>query len=382
MLDSKIAKPKNAAGTLLSIAIVLVLVIAGIAVYFLKSAEKHFGAADKRLPIPSRLKYAFLLKKNADALNKANFFQDGKERKFFIDQNDTVLDICAKLQTEGFVSNAEAACQLLIYYGRDRNMQPGSYTIASGQNTIEIAKRIGNDIYRDISLRIFAGWRIEEIAYAIGLSPFSFSGADFLEAIKAPSQLYKEKFAFIPEASLEGFILPGLYYFKPDINLADTIFTLLEEFETKVVKSGLDQQIEGQGLTLREGLTMASIIQRETLATEEMPLMASVFYNRLQLGMQLQTDVTVQYALGWDENTKTWWKSRLTWDDLAVDMLYNTYRYYGLPPGPICSPSLDAIQAVAQPEGSDYLFFRAACDQSGRHNFAITYEEHLNNGCD
>ena len=382
MPEPKNAKPKKAAGTLLTIAIVLTLVIAGIAIYFLKSAEKQFGAADKRLPLPSKLKYAFLLNKNADDLNKANFFLDGKERKFFIDQSETVPDICRKLATEGFVSNAQSACQLFVYYGRDRNMQPGSYTIASGQNTIEIAKRIGNETYRDISLRIFAGWRIEEIASAIDFSPFSFSGSDFLEANKAPSQLYKDKFAFIPEASLEGFILPGLYYFKPDISLGETIFTLLEQFETKVVKSGLDQQIEGLGLTLREGLTMASIIQRETLATEEMPLMASVFYNRLRLGMQLQTDVTVQYALGWDDNTKTWWKSRLTWDDLAVDMPYNTYRYYGLPPGPICSPSLEAIQAVAQPERSDYLFFRAACDQSGRHNFAITYEEHLNNGCD
>jgi len=118
------------------------------------------------------------------------------------------------------------------------------------------------------------------------------------------------------------------------------------------------------------------------LADDEMPMMASVFFNRLKLGMKLETDVTVQYALGWNETENTWWKTTLTWDDFATDSVYNTYRVYGLPPGPIGSAGLSAIQAVANPAKSNYLFFRASCDGSGTHQFATTYEEHLNNDCD
>lgn len=127
---------------------------------------------------------------------------------------------------------------------------------------------------------------------------------------------------------------------------------------------------------------MASIIQRETLAAEEMPLIASVFYNRLEIGMRLETDPTVQYALGYDAAKATWWQSPLTYADLEVNSPYNTYRNPGLPPGPISNPGKAALNAAVAPAESDYLFFRAKCDGSLTHNFSKTYDEHLNFGCD
>ncbi len=199
--------------------------------------------------------------------------------------------------------------------------------------------------------------------------------------LNIPNEI-REKYEFLPGDSLEGFILSGQYHLQPIITLIEALGLFMDTFESKVVLSGLKTELETQKLSLIESLTMASIIQRETLAVEEMPTMASVFYNRLRLGMRLETDVTVQYAIGWDDNTETWWKPGLTWSDLAINSSYNTYQVNGLPPGPICSPSLEAIQAVARPAQSDYLFFRAACDNSGRHNFAKTYEEHLKNGCE
>jgi UPF0755 protein len=107
-------------------------------------------------------------------------------------------------------------------------------------------------------------------------------------------------------------------------------------------------------------------------------MIASVFFNRLNAGWKLETDPTVQYAVSTPEN---WWKNPLTWDDLAFDSLYNTYLYYGLPPGPISNPALSTIEAVTYPAESPYFFFRAKCDGSNSHTFSITFEEHLLAGC-
>jgi UPF0755 protein len=97
--------------------------------------------------------------------------------------------------------------------------------------------------------------------------------------------------------------------------------------------------------------------------------------------MKLDSDPTIQYALGFDAQRNTWWKSPLSADDLQIVSRYNTYIYAGLPPGPIANPAIGALRAVAYPEQTGYFYFRARCDGSGRHLFAATYEEHLQNAC-
>ena len=115
---------------------------------------------------------------------------------------------------------------------------------------------------------------------------------------------------------------------------------------------------------------------------EEKPLIASVYLNRLNIGMKLEADPTVQYALGFDFAAGTWWKNPLSLDDLQFDSPFNTYVYAGLPPAPISNPDLDSLQAVAFPAETPYFFFRAKCDGSGYHSFAETFEEHVANGCE
>ena len=112
-----------------------------------------------------------------------------------------------------------------------------------------------------------------------------------------------------------------------------------------------------------------------------MTLIESVFIKRMNLGMNLGSDTTIQYALGYDSIGQTWWMNPLSLDDLKFDSPYNTYIYAGLPPAPISSPSLDALNAVAFPDSSPYYYFQAKCDGSGYHTFAVTFEEHLSNGC-
>ncbi len=117
------------------------------------------------------------------------------------------------------------------------------------------------------------------------------------------------------------------------------------------------------------------------MVDDEKPEIASVFYNRLQIGMRLESDPTVQYAVGYNTEQKTWWTNPLNADQLQIDSPYNTYVYQDLPPTPICMPSQLAIQAVISPKITPYYFFRASCDGSGRHLFSETYEQHLNNAC-
>ncbi|MDO8972110.1 MAG: endolytic transglycosylase MltG, partial [Saprospiraceae bacterium] len=157
-----------------------------------------------------------------------------------------------------------------------------------------------------------------------------------------------------------------------------TAFTL--QFDQQVSEE-LRQGFQRQGLDLYQAVTLASIVQREAMVADEQPMIASVFYNRLRKPMKLDSDPTVQYAVGYNTPQKTWWTNPLSSKDLKVDSPYNTYTRIGLPPGPIASPGLSALRAVAYPAQSPYFYFQAKCDKSGMHAFAVTYAEHLNNIC-
>ncbi len=376
-------KKQSHFGKILLILVIFVLLIAiGVNTYVFKSVKQAIGPASPRLSILTRFKVTYAMFKQVEALKLPKSFGPLTEVKFTVQDGEGVSQICQRLESEGIVQNGKVLCDYLIYSGKDRSIQPGSYTIANLSSTVNVGNRLGDPKNRDIPLFIFAGWRIEEVANAIDQYPLPFDGTAFLNTVRQPSQTIMDKLGLKPGSSLEGYILPGTYNLKPGISLEQAVEIMVERFNETILNSTLKTQIESHGLSLQEGLTLASIIQRETLATEEMPTMASVFYNRLRLGMKLETDVSVQYAVGWYAPQNTWWKGPLTWDDLAVNSLYNTYQVHGLPPGPLCSAAMAAIEAVAQPAVSDYLFFRAACDGSGRHNFAITYEEHLQNGCE
>jgi UPF0755 protein len=164
------------------------------------------------------------------------------------------------------------------------------------------------------------------------------------------------------------------------ISAQDLVMTFVQRFDEAVTPE-LQVQLQENGLSFRQAIVMASIIQRETFDDNERATMASVFYNRLATGMKLETDPTVQYALGFNEAWGGWWKSPLAVSDLSVQSPYNTYIIAGLPEMPISNPDLPSILAVAMPEGTSYYYFRAKCDGSGSHVFSQTFEEHLANAC-
>ena len=166
---------------------------------------------------------------------------------------------------------------------------------------------------------------------------------------------------------LEGFLYPETYYIARDDSAEEIIGMMLKEFDSQYVDEWKDR-VNERGLTTKEWVTMASIVEKEAVAEKDRPIIAGVFYNRLNLGMLLQSCATVQYALG-----ET--KSVLTNEDVQVESAYNTYINYGLPPGPIASPGYDSLYSALYPTDTDKLYFVAK--PNGEHIFTKTYEEHL-----
>ncbi len=365
----------------LAIVIVLLLAIGILGTVWLPAQiEADFGKADSRLNIFQRINYSLNLYRQGVSLLSVPSTAAG-ERKFTIEMSESVSSICTRLESEGFVKSGGLTRTYLIYSGLDRQIQAGTFTLPAHLNGVEVANRISDASMRDIVFTLFSGWRIEEIAQNIDTLGFTFDGAAFRAFAYQPPSHILQALNLPTGTSLEGYLFPGTYSLKPDISLEEMAATLLTEFMLATQDPTIQAGLAEQNLDLYQAITLASIIERETAATEEMATIASVFYNRLNSGMRLETDPTVQYALGYDTNLGSWWKYPLTYEDLQVNSPYNTYLVAGLPPGPICNPSLETILAVAFPEQTPYYFFRAKCDGSQTHNFSITYEEHLNNAC-
>jgi UPF0755 protein len=266
----------------------------------------------------------------------------------------------------------------LVYTGLDTRLQAGKYQLNPGMTPLEIANSLQDATPTHVTFRILPGWRIEEVADALPTSGLRIDPDTFLRAARKPSAPLRTALALPEGASLEGYLFPDAYEMARTSGLDDLLHALTTDFNLQV-NAELRQAYQAQGLSLHEAVTLASIVQREAMVEDEMPTIASVFLNRLADGMKLDSDPTVQYALGFQDGR--WWKSPLALDDLSTPSPYNTYQIGGLPPGPICSPGLPALQAVAFPAQTPYYYFRAACDGSGRHNFARSFEEHQQNAC-
>lgn len=298
---------------------------------------------------------------------------------FTVEEGEPTLSVIQRLEQAGLIRDAEAFRVLLIYSGLDKGIQAGQYELSPAMDGIQMAYALQKGGRLEVTVTILPGWRAEEIARVLRLSGVLDNEAQFLEIVRNPPALPGLETLEYPHA-LEGFLMPGTYTFRRDAPVRQIIAQMVERFVqalTPEIREGFAQQ----GLTLYQGIILASIVEREGVVKEEYPIIASVFINRLKAGMKLDSDPTVQYALGYDIHMQTWWKNPLSADDLKVDSPYNTYIYSGLPPTPICNPGLEAIQAVAHPAQTPYYYFRARCDRSGRHIFAETYDEHLSNAC-
>ena len=371
---------------LLTAAIILICVCCLLAVltgWFLYALEGEintlYGPASDDLSLRKRLYLSAQLYLQTQELTTA-LNQQAEEQSFLIQPDQSTLEISLQLQAQGLIANAEALQNYLAFSGLDRTLQVGEHRLSARMNAIEIAQALQDATPSEIVFQILAGWRLEEIAAALPTSGLEFSPESFFANVYAPAESLSIQEELPEKASLEGFLFPDSYQLARKVSIDEFLQTILLDFHLKVDHS-LQNGFQDQQLTLFQAVTLASIVQREAVVSEEMPLIASVFFNRLENGMKLDSDPSVQYALGYISSQKSWWKNPLTLDDLQIDSPYNTYRYKGLPPGPICNPGLNAMRAVAFPADTPYYYFRAACDGSGRHSFSITFEEHSAKVC-
>ena len=259
--------------------------------------------------------------------------------------------------------------------GVQNSLEAGDYEFDQGLPVVEVVDRIATGKTASRTVLIPEGTRSEEIGDILEKDGVVSKQA-FLAAL-VKSRHNQPFLAQVSGGDLEGFLFPATYEFSRTVTADDVVDRMLAGFQTNVA-DGL--QLEGQNLTLEEVITLASIVQREAGTLSEMPTIASVFLNRMRIGLPLQSDPTVQFALGNSASSVQqfgYWKKELSLDDLKVDSPYNTYTQPGLPPGPIANPGLDAINAVIRPASTNYLFFVAKGD--GTHAFAETLEEHERN---
>jgi UPF0755 protein len=361
-------------------AILILFVCAGLYFAFLvipSRAARIYGPPAPSLSLPQRVQYSALLLWYDGLLTQPSDLR-GAEQPFTIEVGESANSIASHLQRSGLIRDAEAFRSYLIYSGLDTSIQAGEYQLSTAMSALDIAHELQDATPEDVPFVILPGWRVEEIADSLSTSGLPVTYDEFLETTKMPPQ----EFDFLAGASsAEGFLYPDTYIFHRTTSSAEEmIHEMVRNFAAHLtldLRNGFDRQ----GLTVYQAVTLASMVEREAVQDEEQGLIASVYINRLNIGMKLDADPTVQYAIGYNLLQQTWWTNPLNLLDLEINSVYNTYRYEGLPPTPIANPSLGAMSAVAFPAETTYYYFRAKCDGSGLHEFSETFDEHLQNAC-
>jgi UPF0755 protein len=290
-----------------------------------------------------------------------------ESRSFVISRGETAGSIAQRLETEGFIRSALVFTYLLYDTGRETSLQSGTYTISAAYTPRELARVFEKAPSEQAVLRIIEGWRLSETAAAVNKAFPLILVDDFMKAAVVGQRRNTVLVGLAPETSLEGFLFPDTYFFKPTATATQIVDALLDQFELRVAQT-LRQAAVDRKTTIYDIVKLGSIVEREARDRQESATIAGVYSNRLAIGMKLDADPTIQYAIGeWRE---------LTLADLQIDSPYNTYKVAGLPPTPICSPGQAALEGAAKPAQVPYFYFVAKNDGTGDHAFAKTIEEH------
>ncbi len=277
----------------------------------------------------------------------------GQEKVIVVQKGETLEQIAKKLAEAGLIRNDLAFRIYLRLEGKQPTVQAGTFKIKSGLSVEEVLQILAVGRV-DKWITFPEGLRLEEVAAQLE-KEFAIKKEDFLKEAK------------------EGYMFPDTYLLPIDAD-AKKIASILEENFDKRFDQTLRNKLKPLGLSLKQAVILAAIVEREAKSGSERPIIAGILLKRWREGAKLEADATVQYSLGYQEQEKTWWKKNLTEQDLATDSPYNTRKFAGLPPVPICNPGLEALKAISEPKATDYYYYLH--DKDGQVHFAKTLDEH------
>ncbi len=313
------------------------------------------------------------LQNKADIIN-IPISNDPSPVSFTVEMGENARMVAARLTELGFIKDAYVFRLFLQYNGMDSSLEAGDYELRRNMNMRQIAQALQKANFEEVVITIPEGWRAEQVAELLTKAQV-MDGNYFLGVVRQGTGVEHPLLADRPVgASYEGYLFPDTYRLPIKAKPEDLLKRMLETMSAKIPPNVLELSKQ-QGHTFYEVLILASIVEREAVLPTERPTIASVYLNRIRQNMPLQADPTVQYAMGYQPSTGQWWKTPVTLEEYAaVNSPYNSYLFSGLPPGPIASPGVASINAVLQPETTDYLFFMA-CGEGG-HVFATDFETH------
>lgn len=293
-----------------------------------------------------------------------------KDVKIFkIEKGEGNGSVSGRLKSEGLVSG-----NIYFYYymrsqGLLNKILPGDYELSGKMTIPEIAVTITQEQNKSVRITFPEGWDSKKIAER--LSANGFSGPEFLDVVKSPSNGLTSKYSFfslLPNGvSLEGYIFPDTYFFSQKLTTEEIVGKMLADFDNQLTPD-MRAEIKKQGRSLEDVVTMASILEKEVKSDEDRKIASGIFWNRIKNGQPLQSCATIAYVLGAS-------KEQYTFEDTRVASPYNTYLNQGLPPGPIDSPSLSSIEAAIYPQDTSYNYFLSD-PETGKTIFSKTLEEH------
>ena len=326
--------------------------------------------------ISSFVSYTYLVDKYNNPVSLDSIVIDTESAvSFKIERGAGTSDIAKSLKEQNLIANETIYRFLSKFNGYDGNYKAGTYTLCKGLNYEEIMVILTSNP-ESVKITIPEGFTTRQIANRLEANGVC-TAADFLKAVENQDV---SSYPFITnhenrDYRLDGYLFPDTYEFDIDANPDTIIYKMLNRFN-EVYKPDFYTKAEEIGLTQDQVIILASLVEKEAKLASERPMIAGVFMNRLHSSnlTKMQSCATIRYAYAKLYGTTL---ENVTVENTTIDDLYNTYKYDGLPPGPICNPGLDAIEAVLNYSHHDYYYFVARTDDSNAHIFSETYEQHV-----
>jgi UPF0755 protein len=271
-----------------------------------------------------------------------------------VEEKTGLSSIANDLYQKKVISSPFVFRMIVILSSGEGKLQAGDYFFKNKTNAFGVATRLSNGIFglTPVKVTLTEGMTTEQMSLALAQNLTNFNEKEFIDLAKKS----------------EGYNFPDTYLFLPNTKPKEVISIMKENFDKKIAT--IDDQIKKFGRPVKDVITMASILEAEARTTETRKIISGILWKRMEIGMPLQVDAPFQYIIG--KNT-----FQLTTNDLKFDSPYNTYKYKGLPPGPIGNPGLDAISATVNPIKTNYLYYLS--DVRGNMHYAKTFAEHVIN---